>query len=94
MKQAGNIKGAYTAVQRNTENLKLPASGYYRVKPDGLDELPMRGLVWVYKSSMGWGRVCWKDCSRPCISGVCVSRVGLDSVGQGSGEWDRKGLLC
>ena len=31
MIQAGNIKGAYTVVQRNTEIPKLPA-GYYRVE--------------------------------------------------------------
>ena len=35
MNQAGNVKGAYTVVQRNTESLKLPAAGYYRVEQDG-----------------------------------------------------------
>ena len=35
MNQAGNIKGAYTVVQRNTENLKLPAAWYYRSERDG-----------------------------------------------------------
>ena len=32
----------------------------------------MRGLVWVNRSSMGWGRVCRKGCSIPCMSGVCA----------------------
>ena len=44
---------------------------YYRVERDGLDELQMRGLVWIDNSSMGWVRVCRKGCSRPCMSGVC-----------------------
>ena len=40
---------------------------------------------------MGWGRVVQKGCSRQCML-ECVSRVGLDSVGQGGGGWDGMGL--
>ena len=63
---------------------------YYRVERDGWDELRMRGLVQIDKSSIGWVRVCRKGCSRPCME--CVSRVGQDSIGQGGGWWDGKGL--
>ena len=51
---------------------------YYRVERDCLDELRMRGLVWIDKSSMGWVRVCLKGCSRPCMSGVC--KQGVDET--------------
>ena len=71
MNQTGNIKGAYTEVERNTENLKVTAALYYRVERDGLDEMSMCGLVWVDIISMGWGRVCRKGCSRLSLSGVC-----------------------
>ena len=30
----------------------------------------MRGVVWVDRSHMGWGRVCCKGCSIPYMSGV------------------------
>ena len=48
MNQAGNIKGACTMIQRNTESYKpseiTRAAGYYIwVKQDGLDVLRMRG---------------------------------------------------
>ena len=39
---------------------------YYRVERDGLDELRMRGLVWIDTSSMDGVRVYRKGCSRPC----------------------------
>ena len=71
MNRTGNIKGAYTVVQRNTESLKLATAVYYRVERDGLDELRMRGLVWIDRSSMGWGRVCPKGYARPCMYAVC-----------------------
>ena len=47
--QAGNIKGAYTLVQRNTESYKPSEIGYYMVERDSLDELRMSGFVWVEK---------------------------------------------
>ena len=49
----------------------------------------MRGLVWVNRRIMGCGRVFRKGCS---ICLTCVSRLGLDSVMQGGGGWDGKGL--
>ena len=65
---------------------------YYRVERDGWDELRMRGLVWIDKSSMGWVQVCRKGCLRPCMSGVCEQGgAGLCRAG-GSDGWDGKGL--
>ena len=71
-------------VQQNTESLK--AAWYYRVKRDGQEELSMRGLVWVGLGSSVSER------SFNTVYVWSVSRVVLDSVGQGGGGWDRKGL--
>ena len=90
MNQAGNIKGAYTVVQRNTEHLKIQAADY-RVERDGLDELRVRSLVWVDRVV----RVvveCVEKAVRDSVCLNCVSRVGLDSVWQGDGGWDGKWL--
>ena len=63
---------------------------YYMIERDGWDELRMRGLVSIDKSSMrwvqmGWVRVCRKGCAmsgdRVCLD--CVSRAGQDCVGKG-----------
>ena len=81
MNQAGNIKGAYTVVQRNTKSLKLPAAGYYKIERDGLDEMRMHGLVWVDRSSMGWGRgmpqhgmdeTLISNCAEPAAGGLLI----------------------
>ena len=54
-------------VQRSIKGYKPPeyikAAGYYKVKWDGLDEMRMRGLIWVGRSvgrmgSSVSGRMC------------------------------------
>ena len=44
---------------------------YCRVEWDGLDELRMRGFVWIDVVWIDNSRVCRKGCSRQCMSGVC-----------------------